>query len=84
MESVDVIQLNGPWWGTGHPNCCNCYHRVFRFVPSKWVVTRARNYGGVFIAAVIGTFADDGTAPVRGRQIKNWEKVKVWLQAKYR
>ena len=52
--------------------------------PSNWVVTRAHNYFGAFIAAVIGGLADDGTAPVLGCQIKNWEKVKVWLQAKYR
>ena len=56
----------------------------FRFGPSNRVVTRAYDYGGAFIAAVIGGLADDGTAPVLGCQIKNWEKVKVWLQAKYR
>ena len=61
----------------GIPTAAIVIIACFRFGPSKWVVTRARNYGGVFIAAVIGTFADDGTAPVLGCQIKNWEKVKV-------
>ena len=28
----------------------------FTFGPSKWVVTRGRNYGGAFIAAVCGLF----------------------------
>ena len=39
-----------------------------RFGPSNWGVTRARNYFGAFIAAVIGGFSDDGTAPVLGCQ----------------
>ena len=44
---------------------------IFKFGPSKWVVTRERSYGGAFIAAERPGFADDGTAPVLGCQIKH-------------
>ena len=41
--------------------------------------SRARNYGCALHAAVCGGFADDGTAPVLGCQIRSWEKVRVSL-----